>query len=144
MNEWFESVQEEVVAFLCGRTFIVATAIFFLYLFVTGILRRFKNFVVGIFKAIIAAFSPFRFRRLLINFIMLVFMVGGISLACGAKAKLGGSDGILEAIVGGGFALGLWGFIVLIANQFRNPEPKTESEEPKSKVKPPSSFKKET
>ena len=146
--EWWDTLKEHGMEFLCGRAFLVATAIFLFYLLVTGVLRRIKNGIVGLVTWIIAVFSPLKLRRLLFNTMSLVFMVGGISLASAARAKLSGGDGVLEAIVGGGFALGAWGFVILLASQFRGPreekEPGEETPPQKKdrKVKPPTRLEK--
>lgn len=50
-------------------------------------------------------------------------MVGGVSSASAANAKLNGREGLLEAIVGGGVSLAVWGFVMLLANQFKTEKP---------------------
>jgi len=144
MNEWLETIQTEGLEFLCGRTFIIATVVFLIYLFLTGILKRIKNWTVGTVVAIIGFFSPLKLRRLLFNTMSLIFMVFGAAFCCWGSAKLSrDTDGILEAIVGGSGALTIWGFVMLLANQFRSTSPKREYEEEDSgdrKVRPPSSL----
>jgi hypothetical protein len=99
-----QSIQDTVITFLTGKSFLVATGVFVFYLFMTGMLRKLKNGFVGCFKAIFGILSPFKIRKLFFTFLSLIFMTTSFALYSGAKAGLNGSENPkLHAIVGGSF-----------------------------------------
>lgn len=129
-----QNIQDGIIAFLTGRAFLVATGVFLFYLFMTGMLRKIKNGIVGVFKSIFGVLSPFRMRRLFFTFLSLVFMTTSFALYSGAKAGLTGEESPkLHAIVGGSFAVGLWSVGLFISHLIRE---HYASIAPKKKKKP--------
>ena len=117
MDEVAKSTWDTVSGFVGGRNaFIASISLLFAYLFVMKIIRWVRDTVVFVLALFL---NPLRFRKVFFNFISLIFMVGGTASAGAAKAKLGGSDGTLEAFVAGGCALALWGFVMLCFNNLR-------------------------
>ena len=133
-----DNIKETVWAFMAGKEFLLVVGAIILYIVLTGALRRTFNLLFGWVGSFMNLFGAMRWRRLFFNFIALVFMVGGVTTASAARAKLNGGDGVLEAIVGGGFALAAWAVMMMIFNQF-TPRSKPRR---KSKVELPSSLRK--
>jgi len=141
---------DAAVNFLSSKGFLVATAIFFLYLLVTGVLRKIKNIVCAFFGALFGMLSPFRLRQVFFYALSLVFMTASFSLYAGTRAGLNGEDSTFHAILGGSLAVGIWSVVLLLATSLReNRSParrrakKGGFQSTSGKVTPPTSLRKD-
>lgn len=106
-----------VVTFCSSPAFYVATGVFLLYLLIFRLGRWVKDLFAGLFSAIFYLIQPNRWRRVFFNMFSLVCMVGGVASASAAHARLTDGNVTMEAILGGGVMLGVWGLVMLISNQ---------------------------
>lgn len=132
-----DTLKDQLLTFMSGSSFLVATGIFFAYLFVTGVFKRIFGFFGTLTHAVLGIFSPLKMRRIFFNFIALVFMVTSFSLYSGTRAKLAGEDGTLQAVLGGSLALGIWSVLMFMAHLVREHHHAARRGVPQKKVKRP-------